>query len=202
MNQEKQNYHHGDLRNALLEAALKQIREHGVEKLSLRAVARDAGVSQTAPYRHFKDKNQLLVALAVEGYEQLRDETQQAAQTVPAAADGMTSIGLAYIDFARRNPERYKLMFGPIIHDRQNYPELQESGFNALQVVINQAEKGIATGEFVDQQPFLLANSCWAKVHGIASLMIDGFYDCAPIPSIEAFFRTLLELHLRGLFKK
>jgi hypothetical protein len=113
----------------------------------------------------------------------------------------MISIGLAYIDFARRNPERYKLMFGPIIHDRPNYPELQASGFDALQVVIHQAEDGIASGEFVDQPPFLLASSCWGTVHGIASLMIDGFYDCAPVPSIEEFLRTLLQLHLRGLSK-
>lgn len=201
MSEDKNSYHHGDLRNALLEAAAQQIREQGVDKLSLRAVARAAGVSATAPYRHFEDKNKLLVALAVKGYQQLREETAAAVDPSASAAEGLVAVGLAYIEFARRRPERYKLIFGPVIHERQSYPELQESGFAALQVVVALAERGIASGEFIDTDPFLIANSCWAKVHGIASLAIDGFYDCAPIPSLELFFKELLKLQLTGVVR-
>lgn len=111
---EKDPYHHGDLRNALLAAAREILDEAGVSGLSLRAVARRAGVSQTAPYRHFKDKAALIAAIATDGFLVLKD-TLEAASDEGQEGEGLHSLGRAYVNFARKNTGLYRLMFGPEI---------------------------------------------------------------------------------------
>lgn len=198
MTAQKQNYHHGDVPQALLDAALERIKKDGVEKLSLRAIARDIGVSQTAPYRHFKDKNALLVELAIEGFEQLAN-----CKEVPEGDDVFTNlieIGLAYIEFATDHPQHYLLMFGGKIENRKAQTELMEAGQNALAVIATQTQKGVELDILLAMDPLILAKCIWSKLHGLASLAIDGFFDQID-QELEQYLRLQIALTVRGLLK-
>ena len=195
----KQSYHHGNLREQLMDVAVVHLRKHGTEKLSLRAIARDLGVSQTAPYRHFKDKDALLAALATDGFQLLTQEMNEAlAATSDDAISALQACGTAYINFARQNPEKYRLMFGRHNIDTSAYPELVSSGqasFNVLQDVI---QRGINDGSFKDQPAPLVVNSAWAIVHGLATLILDRLEDKMPESAIEA----QIEFSTRVLIEK
>src|ERR1044071_9801724 len=104
-------YHHGDLRRALVEAARRLLESEGPTALSLRAVAREAGVSPAAPYHHFKDKCELIDAVAHEGWEELGQAIAKARATAPSAREALTNIGVAYVCFARDNPALYRVMY-------------------------------------------------------------------------------------------
>lgn len=187
-------YHHGNLRVALLEAAVELIRESSVEKLSLRALARKVGVSQTAPYRHFKDKNHLLVEIAKHTFEEIVAYTIKELEPQESPAENVCNCGRAYLRYALANPERYKLIFGPSIENRETYPDLMEAGMNSFSILMNLVEQGIEQGDFLDQCPKLLANACWTSMHGFASLAIDGFYQRQELP-ID--FDSLMQGHVR-----
>ena len=199
MTENKIQYHHGDLPSALIEAALKRIALEGVEKLSLRAVARDIGVSQTAPYRHFKDKTHLLAAIARQGFEMLAAQKEKACQ-----ADGtlneLIEGGVRYVQFAVANPERYKLMFGTKIENRCEFEDLMAAGQAAFSVMIERVELGIQEGLLIDEEPLTLAKSCWTTVHGISSLFIDGYFEDLGY-QLDDFLRQQVTLSVRGLLK-
>lgn len=196
-------YHHGNLRPALLELAQRQLEALGPDKLSLRALAREAGVSQTAPYRHFADKGALLAALAGRGHQALRDCTRLACDGCEQAAERIVRAGLAYIHFAQQNPALYKLMFGPVIDDPLVYPELREAGRDSFDVILGIVQQGLAEGSFTPERADLIAMSCWSMVHGIASLSIDGMYSCTEtdLPD-EALMEGTLRLALSGILSR
>ena len=194
-----QPYHHGNLKQALLDKALDHLRLHGPDKISLRALARDVGVSQTAPYRHFADKTALLAALAAEGFRRLYSVSHSALMVEGTAADALQLSGKAYIHFALDNPELYRLMFGPMLSPDDDFPELEEAGGNAFNVIVNLVLRGIETGEFVDKDPLLVANSTWAMVHGISSLMLDRRFDCVEGGISESVLDESLTLIMLGL---
>ncbi|WP_211827809.1 TetR/AcrR family transcriptional regulator [Kistimonas asteriae] len=194
----KRTYHHGNLRDALLACAFRHLEAHGPEKLSLRALARDIGVSQTAPYRHFPDKECLLAAMATEGYLALKAFICEASQGIDRPDEALLVCGEAYIRYAVANPAKYKLMFGPMIQHPENHPELQEAAqqaFGALYAII---EKGIEQGIMVEQPVWLMANNCWANVHGHAMLLIDGLLQRVT-PEAECFnIRNSLMINMHG----
>lgn len=131
---QKQNYHHGDVPKALLAAALQRIKTDGIQNFSLRAIARDIGVSQSAPYRHFKDKNALLVKLAIEGFEQLSQS-----KPLPEGDDNFANlidIGLTYINFATQHPQHYQLMFSNQISNRNEQHELLKAESESFSIVV------------------------------------------------------------------
>lgn len=194
-----QPYHHGNLKQALLDKALDHLRLHGPDKISLRALARDVGVSQTAPYRHFEDKTALLAALATEGFKRLYRVSHTAMTVEGSAADALQVSGKAYIHFALDNPELYRLMFGPMLSPDDDFAELEEAGGNAFNVIVSLVQRGIETGEFVDKDPLLVANSTWAMVHGISSLMLDRRFDCVEGGISESVLDESLNLILIGL---
>lgn len=197
----KDKYHHGDLPSALMQAALKRITLEGIDKLSLRAVARDIGVSQTAPYRHFPDKNHLLSALAQEGFLLLAQQTQTASKTDDVIS-GLAGIGLAYIQFAQSHPNHYKLMFGPSIPNRHEDMALMATGEKAFQVLLDQCTKGVEEGVFIDEEPRVLAHVCWSQVHGASSLIIDGFYNHEPVTDFQSFLEQTAWIGMRSILKK
>ena len=169
----KQGYHHGNLRQAVMDVAVTHLRQSGIESLSLRAIARELGVSQTAPYRHFGDKNGLLAALACGGFEHLTEVMADAFQANHQGAEGFQQAGLAYVGFARSRPEVYRLMFGAGIVDRRQYSALNSASDAAFGFLVAMIEQGIQSGWIVSQDVQLLANSAWAMVHGLSTLMID-----------------------------
>jgi AcrR family transcriptional regulator len=157
-------YHHGDLRRALVDAAAKIVAREGAAAVTLREVARLAGVSHNAPYRHFESLAALLAAVATEGFEAFRDCLQTAAGNA-SAARRMKALGKAYVDFALDNPRLYLLMFGPDL-DKAAHPQLHAAAQQAFAVL--KGETGKSDGNTHTQ-----AVGAWAFVHGLAHLIID-----------------------------
>jgi AcrR family transcriptional regulator len=157
-------YHHGNLRVALLEAAGELLERQGPASLSLRAVARQLGVSHNAPYRHFASRDDLLGALATEGFRALAKATARARDAATADDDALNWMGLAYIDFALKNPARYRLMFGGAKGQSAELAESAKASFMQLQ--------GPASGTRFGESP-LAAVRAWAFLHGIADLLLD-----------------------------
>lgn len=167
-------YHHGNLRAALLDQAIEELREKPAEQLSLRAVARALGVSQTAPYRHFSDKEALLVAIATRGYfGLLRDLEAACAGAGDEASNQLRLLARAYVGFAERQDQLFKLMFGPLVPPSAQYPELREVSRSTLLLVQRILNHGMQRGEFEEQDVVYLANAAWAGIHGVATLRID-----------------------------
>ena len=172
-------YHHGDLRSALLQEANVMLKESGIDGLSLRQLAERVGVSRMAPYHHFKDKHELLCALAAEGFREL-DRLIDAATLADGAGLDKTLRGFVrdYLQFAVSNPDRYELMFGrPIWKTAKPSQELKDTAFACFR---HYAER---IGTLLGQQrlpkgskPLRLAQASWATLHGLCRLMIDGIY--------------------------
>lgn len=166
---------HGDLKVALLLAAEKQLERDGPEKLSLRAVARLAGVSQTAPYNHFSNREGLLAALAAQGFEQLAAGQAAAARANDNPRIALERLGYEYIRFACERPKLYRLMFGAGIggegwHYDNLVAEPRSRSFAPLGKVIHRLlPEPVSSGQVENG-----AMVCWAFVHGLSMMLIDG----------------------------
>jgi len=194
------NYHHGNLRQALLDAAIAQIKEHGVEKLSMRAIARIVGVSQTAPYRHFEDKNHLLAEVATQAFAELYDISMAVVDPNRTPLQNIHTTGLVYLNYAIENPEKYRVIFGSRIQNRQSYPKMIEAGEKSFQILIDQVERGVADGDFIPGCALILANTLWTQVHGAASLILDGFYIDRELPMpFDDFLKAQIHIGSRAL---
>jgi AcrR family transcriptional regulator len=167
-------YHHGDLRRALLEEAVRTIRADGVAALTLRTVGARLGVSRTALYRHFADKQALLNAVAEDGFRRLGDALERAAAR-RAGPKGFEAMGHAYVHFAVENPSHYRVMFGAWSRPTADDPALRAAGTRAFQLLVDALvvlqRDGVARR---DDAPDRQALFVWAVVHGVAMLAIDG----------------------------
>ncbi len=170
----QRSYHHGNLRAELLDSALEQLEAAGADALSLRALARGVGVSQTAPYRHFNDKGDLLAALAAVGYRRLLNDLRKAAEdTGDCPEEQLHALARSYIAYAERYPQMFKLMFGPAVQPAEAYPELREASRDTFQQVRSILHHGIARGRFRELDIAYLTNAAWAGIHGLATLLVD-----------------------------
>ncbi len=197
MSTKSKSYHHGDVPRSLMKAAINSIKKEGIDRLSLRALARSIGVSQTTPYRHFSDKTHLLATIATEGFNELVVELS-VYSSKPFTQNNLLNMGLCYVQFAKNNPEKYKLMFGSSIENRRDYNELIEASHSATACINQQIKKGIAANELVAVKSELLSKSCWTMVHGISALLIDGFYDNLQ-EDFDTFAKNQIALWLRGI---
>lgn len=174
MNKKRPQYHHGDLRAALLKVAAKMIAEQGIESLTLRALSERIGVSRTAPYRHFVDKSALLAAVAEEGFNRLFKKIQTAMQQAEAdTIDQFQKMGVAYVQFAIDNPTHYRLMLTCETDSHDIYPDLEKAGEKVFDLLVETIKKGQTEKKFKPGDPLNLAYVVWAAVHGLAALMID-----------------------------
>ena len=193
-------YHHGDLSRALVDAARRILESEGPAALSLRAVAREAGVSPAAPYHHFKDKCELIEAVAHEGWEELGAAIAKARAAAPSVREALTSIGVAYVCFARENPALYRVMYDGM-RDRVQMPDHAkdpESGYSHVASAIVEAG---ANPE--DTQELQLATiAAWCAAHGVAEMA--GFKEFDSLKEAmggeEPFVRAILD-HI-GVFAR
>ena len=166
-------YHHGDLRRALVEEALRTIQSEGVSGLTLRGVGETLGVSRTALYRHFKDKSGLLAEVAREGFRTFRLELIDAWERGGRGSQGLEDMGMAYVRFAVANPSHYRVMFGGFVVGTPDAALLTEAT-GAFQVLVDAIIWLQQHGLMRDDDPLQLAGYIWSVVHGIAMLVIDG----------------------------
>ncbi|WP_063012448.1 TetR/AcrR family transcriptional regulator [Nocardia kruczakiae] len=169
-------YHHGDLPNALVRAAVELLEESGAPELSLRAAARRAGVSTAAPYRHFADREALLSAVAAVGYGDLAGQLA-AAHPEPETPDGLAAVANAYVRFALTRPGMFRVMFAE--------PCGSADAERAAAEVIEKFVDGIVRQAFPHTDPDATATAVWALVHGLAFLHLDGKLD-ASSPEVVA----------------
>jgi AcrR family transcriptional regulator len=171
-------YHHGDLRRALIQAAERVLERDGPQALSLRAVAREAGVSPAAPYHHFKDKSDLLLAIAEAGFVGLGEAIRIAVETDDAQK--MTTIGVAYVKFARDNPALYRVMYD-CSRNQDSMPEkTHEAGGGFEMVTQAMINAGVDPNDEVGLKLWCIA--AWCSAHGVAEMV--GFAQFKPM--IEA----------------
>lgn len=183
-------YHHGDLREEILCCASDLLEENNIASLSLRAVAKNVGVSHAAPYRHFKDKESLLAGIAALGFDQLSAHTAQAVASHPNdPVAQLQEAGYQYVQLALKNPQCTHLMFSGILPCDDTYPELRASGdaaFDGLKLAI---EEGQAGGVFKQGDVELMALTAWSSIHGLSMLLIGG--NLPDILSMEVDNRSL-----------
>ena len=171
----EKNYHHGDLKNALIKAGVEILAKDGVIGLSLRKVAARAGVSHTAPYSHFVDKQALIAAISTEGFRQLYEQMSAVAEeykTKPSMQ--LMEVGWAYVQFALDDRDRFKVMFSGILEKEKIYPEFVTESQRNFQLVKMVVEANQAAGVLRSGPSDLVALSAWAIIHGFSMLLLEG----------------------------
>lgn len=167
-------YHHGNLRASLLEAAEAVLAERGVQGLTLRDVARAAGVSHAAPYHHFAGLDDLLAAVAQRGFEALGAAMAEAV-AVSDSRERLLRVNQAYVACALAHPQRFRLMFGPMLAAKEKYPELKRAAEHAFDHVLQ------ASMAHDERHGADLAIAGWSLAHGLSHLLIDGAFEGMPL---------------------
>ena len=201
-------YHHGELRSALVSLAVKEIGKAGIEKLSLRSLARQAGVSPTAPFRHFPDKQTLLAAIAIEGFEELARRLTETSESNAGTEERFIEMGATYVGFAQDFPVHYQLMFGAVLGDFSASKALQEASASSY-AVLDATLTEIKNNQHLDHDVARLGGLVWSTVHGMASLVLNvptarkpKAADAAPrqaVKSIREDMRAALKIVYRGM---
>lgn len=192
-------YHHGRLREALLEAATRLVSEVGPAGFTLREVARRAGVSHNAPYRHFRDRDALLAAVAAQGFRELAQEMEKGAKAEPSPLGRLRGSGLAYVSFALRRPAHFTVMFdapmaGGMTRGRhRDLADASAHAFSALTGLIQSCQQAGQLPSGSARERTLYA---WSLVHGIAKLAVAGRLPYRSPRAILKFARFVIEQSL------
>jgi AcrR family transcriptional regulator len=169
------NYHHGDLKNALIKAGVEILAKEGIGKLSLRKVALKASVSHTAPYSHFSDKQSLIAAISTEGFQRLSKALDSAIK--PHAGNPKKQLiegAQAYVKFALANKDIFKIMFSSALEKEKEYPAFVEVSQKTFHQVVEIVEACQEAGIIKSGEADVLAVIIWGQVHGIIALAIEG----------------------------
>ncbi|MBC2710492.1 MAG: TetR/AcrR family transcriptional regulator [Desulfosarcina sp.] len=190
------------MRRSLIQAGSKLIEEKGLAGLSLREVARAAGVSHTAPYRHFQDKADLIAAIAQVGFEQLTDGAGKAARR----HDGdpkkqFVAASVQYILFGVKHPRMAHLLFGGVINMRTAPRALKQASWAAFQLVETIINNGKRAGVFRNRDTMELAVTTWSGIHGLAQLISCGYLTrlAATHRQVETLGKMVSQLLLTGI---
>lgn len=171
-------YHHGDLKNALIRAGVEILSREGVHGLSLRKVAQKAGVSHTAPYSHFADKQALIAAISTEGFRIIYDRLQNAIEYNHGnPLRQLVEGAFAYIQFALSDPAHFKVTLSSVLEREKDYPSFVEMAQKSYGLVVQIVEACQAAGLLRRGPVDVEAVSVWSMVHGFVSLLLEGqFY--------------------------
>jgi AcrR family transcriptional regulator len=168
-------YHHGDLKNALIKAGVEILAREGLSGLSLRKVAKLAGVSHAAPYAHFADKQALIAAISTEGFKQLYAQIESVRAAQEDNPSGLlTETAWATIQFALIEPDRFKLMFSSVLDKEKDYPDFVESSQQNFRQLVEIVEHCQNTAILKAGPADLVAVSVWGVVHGLIMLVLEG----------------------------
>jgi AcrR family transcriptional regulator len=194
----RDSYHHGALREALLTASLQLIEAEGIGAVSLRRVAREAGVSPGAPYHHFPDRASLLAALSAQGFQLLAGELAAARAAADSPVRALTALIRAYVTFAQQNPAYFRLMFRPELSEPQKHPDAKVAEDAAAACLEETVAECVRAGVIPAAQADELTVTAWSLGHGMASLWLDGeLQDSHDDPGIllgqlTGFFESIL----------
>jgi AcrR family transcriptional regulator len=167
-------YHHGDLRNALIQAGLELLAQEGAAALDLRKVARKTGVSHAAPYRHFADKQALIAAITEEGFRRLAQRIQAILQDASDDTfEQLHAVARGYIYFAQENPWLMREMFSGLTIEHRAFPSLHQAAKVLYRLYVAIIKRGQEKGQIVAFAPDALAGVFWSLLHGTAMLMIE-----------------------------
>jgi AcrR family transcriptional regulator len=167
-------YHHGDLRSALIQAGLELLSEGGAATLDLRKVARKAGVSHAAPYRHFADKQALVAAINEAGFRQLAGRMEALLREAPDDAFAqLQAVARAYVQFAQERPWLMREMFSGLTVEREAFPDLHAASKALFKCYAQVITRGQEQGKIIDGDPAALAGVLWSLLHGVAMLTIE-----------------------------
>lgn len=198
-------YHHGDLRNALIQAGLEMLSEGGAAALDLRKVARKAGVSHAAPYRHFADKQALVAAINEEGFRSLAERIQSTLRAAPDDPfEQLQGIARAYVQFAQEHPWLMREMFSGLTIEREAFADLQTASKAVFKLYAEVVKRGQERGSIIDGDPGALAGVLWSLLHGVAMLTIEN--QIGPyingVDGVERVTRFSIQLLYEGLGRK
>jgi AcrR family transcriptional regulator len=171
----ERSYHHGDLKNALIEAGINILAKEGVHSLSLRKVALKAGVSHAAPYAHFTDKQALIAAISTAGYQKIQERVECVLREYGnTPVQLLVRTGWEYVQFAVVEPEHFKITFSGVVEKEKDYPalvEVAQKSFELLAQIVAQCQ---AAGVLRPGPADLMAVSVWGAIHGLITLVLDG----------------------------
>ncbi len=181
---ERRGYHHGDLRAALVAAGLELLKQRTADDISLREVARAVGVSATAVYRHFPDKQSLLYALCELGAEALAEAQRAAGEAAGGGQAGFDATGQAYVRFALANPALFRLMMS--VQPNRDYFDEEVPAVNSAMQQLRTNIAALLPKDASEEEQRITAIHAWSVVHGMAMLMLDGL-----IPADETIIASL-----------
>ena len=165
-------YHHGDLKVALIESAISMVEDGGLDGLSLRGVAKHAGVSRAAPYHHFSDKRDMLAAVAAAGFKAFTAKMLEKAEGYDDPRERLDRLGLGYVVFGVERTDLFRLMQGPEFQVPGKYPDLDEARSESATILMNTIMECMPG--LPEREIRAAAGAAWSIVHGMALLVIDG----------------------------
>ena len=171
--QQKIGYHHGNLKETLINVAIQEIKEQGTTNLSLRQLAQKCGVSQSAPYRHFRDKQHLIAVITAHGYKLLTEMSEKAHSGEDAPEVRLRKICLVYVQFAMKNNALFNLMTGPDTFNKADYPELLKTSDECFNGLINTLSRLTGKSQKIREDD-AFALLAYSVIHGITILLVNG----------------------------
>ena len=168
-------YHHGDLKNALIQTGIEILADEGLKGLSLRRVAKRAGVSHTAPYAHFADKQALVAAISTEGYIKLYKQLMHVSEKFNGdLLKKLVEVAWSYVQFAVNDPDHFKITFSGAIEKEKDYPAFVEISKQSFSFITNLVDDCQAAGILRAGSIDLIAVHLWGAIHGLTTLLIEG----------------------------
>lgn len=194
-------YHHGNLRQTLLDATLELIDEQGVDGFTLREVARRADVSHAAPYHHFSDRATLVAALVEQSFDQLNTAMREAADTTSDPRERLTRLGTTYVLWAWRNPARFRVMWRPELRRCEDEAQVEAAADDSYRILQDTLKRALPPARRTEAEIDGACLTAWSAVHGFAVLLLDGplSEDIRSDERVEAMAAEVVARTVRGV---